>query len=142
MPQVQEDNSTKQAGKTPSYLLRYLSDVPDWESYGEDDELFIQGFPKVELHVHLDGSFDPDFLWDYLQTNSDLYGGSVLTCTRQVWQEGGAAAFLRGSVPRLAHKVPANAFFFLFYETFRRLLRVEEAVKKQQEQVGIKSRKQ
>ena len=66
-----------------------------------------------------------------LQTNSDLYGGSVLACTQQVWQEGGAAAFLRGSVPRLVHKVPANAFFFLFYETFRRLLRVEEAMQKQ-----------
>lgn len=65
--------STKEAGRTPFRLLRYLSDVPDWETYGEDDELFIQGIPKVELHVHLDGSFDPDFLWDYLQTNSDLF---------------------------------------------------------------------
>lgn len=67
------DNTTKEVGKTPLYLLRYLSDVPDWATYGEDDELFIQGFPKVELHVHLDGSFDPDFLWDYLQTDSDLF---------------------------------------------------------------------
>lgn len=66
-----------------------------------------------------------------LQTNSDFYGGSLVTCAREVWAEGGAAAFLRGSVPRLVHKVPANAFFFLFYETFRRILRVEEAVAKQ-----------
>ena len=61
-----------------------------------------------------------------LQTNSDLYGGSVQNCIAQVWDEGGGAAFLRGSIPRLAHKIPANAFFFLFYEFFKRILRVEE----------------
>ena len=65
-----------------------------------------------------------------LQTNSGLYGGSIRACAREVWHEGGAAAFMRGSVPRLMHKVPANAFFFFFYETFRRILRVEEAVQK------------
>jgi hypothetical protein len=69
-----------------------------------------------------------------LQVNSDLYSGSVLKCTQAVWQEGGASAFLRGSIPRLMHKVPANAFFFLFYELFRRLLRVEEAVAKHEQQ--------
>lgn len=67
-----------------------------------------------------------DVIKTRLQTNSDMYGGSVLQCTQQVWQEGGAAAFLRGSVPRLMHKVPANAFFFMFYEVFKKLLQVEE----------------
>jgi solute carrier family 25 S-adenosylmethionine transporter 26 len=69
-----------------------------------------------------------------LQTNSGLYSGSVLKCTQAVWLEGGASAFLRGSIPRLMHKVPANAFFFLFYELFRRVLRVEEAVAKHEQQ--------
>ena len=55
-------------------------------------------------------------------TNGNIYSGSVVKCFNTVWKEGGASAFLRGSVPRLVHKVPANAFFFLFYEFFRRLL--------------------
>jgi hypothetical protein len=61
-----------------------------------------------------------------LQTSSDLYGGSIRTCVIQTWSEGGPNAFLRGSVPRLLHKVPANGFFFLFYEVFRSILQVNE----------------
>jgi adenosine deaminase len=58
---------------TPKYkkLVRYLSDRPGWQSYEEDDEEFIRECPKVELHVHLDGSFDPDFLWKYLRENPE-----------------------------------------------------------------------
>jgi Mitochondrial carrier protein len=69
-----------------------------------------------------------DVIKTRLQTNSALYGGSVASCAAALWQEGGPSAFLRGSVPRLLHKVPANAFFFLFYEVFRRVLRVTDAV--------------
>lgn len=50
---------------------------------------------------------------------------SVWGCAVAVWQEGGIHALFRGSVPRLLHKVPANACFFLFYETFKRLLKVQ-----------------
>lgn len=35
-------------------------------------ERFVQSVPKVELHIHLDGSFDPTFLWSYLSKNPDL----------------------------------------------------------------------
>ena len=49
-------------------LVRYLSDNHNWDSYDDDQERFIQELPKIELHVHLDGSFDPDFLWRYMQT--------------------------------------------------------------------------
>ncbi|GKY95171.1 hypothetical protein MPSEU_000480600 [Mayamaea pseudoterrestris] len=52
-------------------LIRYLSERPGWQSYNESDEEFIRECPKVELHVHLDGSFDPDFLWKYLNENPD-----------------------------------------------------------------------
>ncbi|KAL3944667.1 MAG: hypothetical protein SGBAC_001275 [Bacillariaceae sp.] len=69
-----------------------------------------------------------DVIKTRLQTSSELYGGSVRTCFSITLQEGGAAAFLRGSVPRLIHKVPANAFFFLFYEFFRSVLGVDDDV--------------
>ena len=56
-------------------LVRYLSDDSNhsraWESYHDEDELFVQGFPKIELHVHLDGTFDPDFLFRYMQEHPD-----------------------------------------------------------------------
>jgi solute carrier family 25 (mitochondrial S-adenosylmethionine transporter), member 26 len=52
-----------------------------------------------------------------LQTNSDLYHGSVIECTRSIWVEGGASAFLRGSVPRLMHKV-RQLFSLLLLEFF------------------------
>lgn len=68
-----------------------------------------------------------DVIKTRLQTDTaKVYGGSVVACGRAVWNEGGSMAFLRGSLPRLVHKVPANAMFFLFYELFKRMLAVEE----------------
>lgn len=68
-----------------------------------------------------------DVIKTRLQTTdvTGVYGGSISKCALSVWEEGGAAAFLRGSVPRLMHKVPANGAFFVFYEFFRRVLGVE-----------------
>jgi hypothetical protein len=51
-----------------------------------------------------------------------LYGGLISKCAMSDLEEGGAAAFLRGSVPRLLHKVPAKGFFFVFYDIFKRAL--------------------
>jgi hypothetical protein len=67
-----------------------------------------------------------DVIKTRLQTASGLYGGSIIQCATMTWEEGGPSGFLRGSVPRLLHKVPANAFFFLFYEFFRSLLNVHD----------------
>lgn len=67
-----------------------------------------------------------DVIKTRLQTNGSTYGGSISVCAAAVLEEGGAAAFLRGSVPRLIHKIPANGCFFVCYEFFRRVLRCEE----------------
>jgi adenosine deaminase len=38
----------------------------------QDLEWFCRYVPKVELHIHLDGCFDPQDLWLHLQQNPDL----------------------------------------------------------------------
>jgi len=68
-----------------------------------------------------------DVIKTRLQVDPALYEGSIWACTTATYTEGGGAAFLRGSVPRLIHKIPANGAFFVFYELFRRLLRVEDS---------------
>jgi len=105
------DGSTSRNGSEhkSQRLVRYLSENHDWQSYSNDEELFVQEFPKVrfgltmltlskahqrsaprnpslrgrltrlllvlrsqiELHVHLDGAFDPDFLWNYMRSNPE-----------------------------------------------------------------------
>ena len=61
-----------------------------------------------------------------MDTNGSLYQGNIWLCVSQTYLKEGSPAFLRGSIPRLLHKVPANGAFFLFYEWFRRWLCVEE----------------
>jgi len=70
-----------------------------------------------------------DVIKTRIQTDSNgIYNGEVWRCTQATYAEGGPATFLRGSIPRLMHKIPANGFFFLFYELFRRILDVDNAV--------------
>jgi adenosine deaminase len=48
---------------------------PEWFGDGKDArrlEAFVQSIPKIELHVHLDGCFDPEELWEHLQKNPRL----------------------------------------------------------------------
>ena len=56
----QESRNQKKAppkGSKSLDLVRYLSDDSShnnaWESYTDDEELFVQKFPKIELHVHV-----------------------------------------------------------------------------------------
>ena len=53
---------------------RQQSSAEDLGGSGFDEneaelEKFVQSIPKIELHVHLDGSFDPIQLWEHLQSN-------------------------------------------------------------------------
>ena len=48
--------------------------------------------------------------------------GRLLAVASSICREEGAAAFYRGAVPRLLHKIPASGVFWLLFETFRRLL--------------------
>ncbi len=70
-----------------------------------------------------------DVIKTRLQTNSALgesetINSSIMQCAAQIWSEEGALAFWKGSIPRLLHKVPANAVFFVCYEWFRKVLGV------------------
>mmetsp|Transcript_11399 Transcript_11399/g.18899 ORF Transcript_11399/g.18899 Transcript_11399/m.18899 type:complete len:427 (+) Transcript_11399:84-1364(+) len=59
-------------------------------NYDEEIEKFIQDMPKIELHVHLDGSFDPEILYRHLQDNHKndyecLPVNSVLPWDQSLW---------------------------------------------------------
>jgi len=49
---------------------------------------------------------------------------SVVDAIRVMYRDEGVASFFIGTLPRLAHKVPANGLFFLCYEAFRSWLGV------------------
>ena len=73
-----------------------------------------------------------DVIKTRLQTSNKIGDTSIVAytgvwdCAQKIYLEEGPRAFLKGSIPRLMHKVPANAIFFLSYEVFRRLLNVDE----------------
>lgn len=73
---VNNNNTNNKSSSSSFRLVRYLSDLPNWQSYDDNQEHFIQEMPKIELHVHLDGSFDPDFLWKYMQEHPN----SIVEC--------------------------------------------------------------
>mmetsp|Transcript_14340 Transcript_14340/g.16986 ORF Transcript_14340/g.16986 Transcript_14340/m.16986 type:complete len:88 (-) Transcript_14340:1438-1701(-) len=41
--------------------------------FDQDTEKFVQQLPKVELHVHLDGAFDPALLLNHLKSSESRY---------------------------------------------------------------------
>jgi hypothetical protein len=44
-------HSSALEAKSSSRLVRHLSTNSKWSEYSDDEESFIQDFPKVELHV-------------------------------------------------------------------------------------------
>lgn len=111
-------------------LLSYEYIKETWvlKQSSNDDNLrwardMIAGATAGGIGSYLTNPFD--VIKTRLQISSEVYGGSITNCAMAVLEEGGPKAFLRGSVPRLIHKIPANGFFFVFYEFFQRVLRVE-----------------
>jgi hypothetical protein len=104
-----------------NWVLKMSEDDPNNRWWRD----MIAGATAGGIGSYLTNPFD--VIKTRLQTTdvTGLYGGSITKCALSVLEEGGPAAFLRGSVPRLMHKVPANGFFFVFYEFFRRVLQVE-----------------
>mmetsp|Transcript_7470 Transcript_7470/g.11166 ORF Transcript_7470/g.11166 Transcript_7470/m.11166 type:complete len:326 (+) Transcript_7470:77-1054(+) len=59
-----------------------------------------------------------------MMTSPEVYRGMWNTAELTLKKDG-AGAFMRGSTPRLMHKIPANGLFFVSYEVFRAVLNVE-----------------
>jgi solute carrier family 25 (mitochondrial S-adenosylmethionine transporter), member 26 len=51
-----------------------------------------------------------------LVTDSEKWGGTVVSCAAQVWKQEGPRGLLKGVVPRLAYITPSVAIFFVAYE--------------------------
>lgn len=79
-----------------------------------------------------------DVIKTRLQTGNALKYSGVWDCGYTILKEEGPKAFMKGSVPRLIHKIPANAVFFLSYEFFRRLLKVEQVTNNDSKKDGGK----
>jgi hypothetical protein len=62
-----------------------------------------------------------DVIKTRLMTGSSDYS-SVGDALRRIYSEEGFSTFFNGAVSRVAHKIPANALFFLFLEAIRYML--------------------
>lgn len=51
-----------------------------------------------------------------LVTDSEKWGGTIVSCAAKVWQQDGPRGLLKGIVPRLAYITPSVAIFFVAYE--------------------------
>ena len=51
-----------------------------------------------------------------LMTDSGAYGGTVLSCARQILQTEGPRGFLQGMAPRVIYIAPSVVIFFVVYE--------------------------
>jgi len=67
----------------PESIVAYLHKHggKQWQtSYSVNTEEFVRACPKVELHVHLDGSLDPDFLWHCLRQYDEQDHNVWISC--------------------------------------------------------------
>ena len=57
---------------------------------------------------------------------SSIPSATFISTSLSIWKEEGLLTFFRGATARLAHKIPANALFFLCYEASRAALGVKQ----------------
>jgi len=58
-----------------------------------------------------------------LMTDSQAYGGSVLSCASKIWAQEGLAGFTQGMVPRVVYIAPSVVIFFTVYELTQQRLK-------------------
>ena len=58
-----------------------------------------------------------------LMTDSAAYGGTVLSCAKQIWSQEGAAGFMVGVGPRVIYIAPSVVIFFVCYEAVQQRLK-------------------
>lgn len=108
-------------------LLTYEHLRENWVKKRQNPTIFhdmIAGAVAGGLGSYLTNPMD--VIKTRLQTNMDYLG--VCDCAMRIWKEEGYVGFLKGSKPRLMHKIPANGLFFVGYEFWRRVLRVEQQI--------------
>jgi adenosine deaminase len=62
----------RQASSAEDLLDRNNEPKEQDEEDDNDDEWFLQNMPKIELHVHLDGAFDPEEIWNHVVQHPEL----------------------------------------------------------------------
>jgi adenosine deaminase len=69
-------------------MMNYVKALELRGNYNDEIEHYIQEMPKVELHVHFDGSFSPEILFKHIQ-KSDCFDilpqNSVLPWDQSLW---------------------------------------------------------
>ena len=58
-----------------------------------------------------------------LMTNSEAYGGTVISAASKIWANEGLAGFATGILPRVAYIAPSVVIFFVTYEATQQRLK-------------------
>jgi len=61
-----------------------------------------------------------------LMTNSGIYGNSVISCSRKIWEQDGFVGFFQGVTPRVIYIAPSVMIFFITYEQLKKWLQTQK----------------
>jgi adenosine deaminase len=73
---LKQSSSIEEHSALDPAILHHLQQKYD---YTDSDEAFVRSLPKVELHVHLDGAFDPELLYRHLEATQEYTCFPLLT---------------------------------------------------------------